>query len=165
MEENKILICIKNNIISSNCMIQSSYKKYIELFYPNNRNSFDYIIEKSENGKPYIKGFCGSISISHSGEFIVCAISNGLIGVDIEKIRYTPYEAISNRFIPIALCSNDDFLRYWVAAETVAKAENINLLGSLRQNGCIEKVTYLNFLKDYYFCYYGKATAFILYLQ
>lgn len=42
---------------------------------------------KGENGKPYIKGLPVHYSISHAGDFVVCAFCEKEIGIDIEKIR------------------------------------------------------------------------------
>ena len=38
-------------------------------------------------GKPYAAGLPVNFSISHSGDYAVCAISGNEIGIDIEKIR------------------------------------------------------------------------------
>lgn len=47
----------------------------------------DVTLENSENGKPYLKGCDLSVSISHSGNGVVCALSKKEIGIDIEAIR------------------------------------------------------------------------------
>lgn len=50
-------------------------------------NSSAIQFNKNEFGKPFIKnlpGFC--FNISHSGEWVVCAIDNEEIGIDIEEI-------------------------------------------------------------------------------
>lgn len=44
-------------------------------------------ILRDEHGKPYIKDSNLHISISHSGDFAVCAIDEKPIGIDIEQIR------------------------------------------------------------------------------
>ncbi len=51
----------------------------------------------SEYGKPYVKGLNTYFSISHSGDFVVCAVSDKEIGIDIEKIREINPE-VSKRF-------------------------------------------------------------------
>ena len=45
-------------------------------------------IYTAENGKPYIKNLPVFFNISHSEDFVVCAVSDEEIGIDIEKIRY-----------------------------------------------------------------------------
>ncbi len=44
-------------------------------------------IYKNKNGKPYIENKNIYFNISHSNDYVVCAISNNEIGIDIEKIR------------------------------------------------------------------------------
>lgn len=42
---------------------------------------------KTEKGKPYAIGLPVHFNISHSGDYVVCAVSDKEIGIDIEKIR------------------------------------------------------------------------------
>jgi len=54
-------------------------------------------IIKNKYGKPYIENLDLFFNISHSKDFVVCAISKNEIGIDIEKIRETK-ESIINQF-------------------------------------------------------------------
>ncbi len=45
------------------------------------------IFKKTENGKPYAVGLNIFFNVSHSGDMVVCAVSDRKIGIDIEKIR------------------------------------------------------------------------------
>lgn len=45
------------------------------------------VIDTKKSGKPYAVGFPVEFSISHSGKFVVCAVSDKPIGVDIELVR------------------------------------------------------------------------------
>ena len=48
----------------------------------------DIVFYKNEHGKPYLKDLPCYFNISHSGDFVVCAVSEkNEIGIDIEKIR------------------------------------------------------------------------------
>lgn len=47
----------------------------------------EIVISYDKNGKPYCKNSPLFISIAHSGDLAVCAVSEKNIGVDIEKIR------------------------------------------------------------------------------
>ncbi|MBZ9636383.1 4'-phosphopantetheinyl transferase family protein [Clostridium sp. FP1] len=59
----------------------------------------DITFEKNLYGKPYLKGYPKfKFNISHSGEFVVCAIDDKPIGVDIEKVKYIEYEEIAESF-------------------------------------------------------------------
>ncbi len=56
-------------------------------------NSLDYYI--NEYGKPYLKNINIFFNISHSFDYVITAISNNEIGIDIEKIRKTPLNIIN----------------------------------------------------------------------
>jgi len=45
------------------------------------------VLENAEDGRPYLKGCDLFVSISHSHEGVICAISEDTIGIDIERIR------------------------------------------------------------------------------
>ena len=48
----------------------------------------DIEIGYGENGKPFITNLENvHFNISHSGDFVVCAVSNNAIGIDVERIR------------------------------------------------------------------------------
>ncbi|OEG16257.1 hypothetical protein BCR23_05050 [Enterococcus quebecensis] len=40
---------------------------------------------KTEYGKPYLDGSRLQFNISHSGNYVICGVSNGCLGVDIEE--------------------------------------------------------------------------------
>ena len=40
-----------------------------------------------ENGKPYVEGAPFHVSVSHSGPYVVCAVDEKPLGVDVEVIR------------------------------------------------------------------------------
>lgn len=55
--------------------------------------------EKNKYGKLYLKYFPKlDFNISHSGDFVVCAMDNNPIGIDVEKIKYIEYEKIAKEF-------------------------------------------------------------------
>ncbi|MPM34651.1 4'-phosphopantetheinyl transferase Sfp [bioreactor metagenome] len=59
----------------------------------------DIIFETNIYGKPYLRNYSDfHFNISHSGDFVICAIDNKPIGVDIEKVIPLEYEAIANNF-------------------------------------------------------------------
>ena len=66
-----------------------------ELLVKNNvsYNSLDYYI--NEYGKPYLKDYNIFFNISHSFDYVITAISNNEIGIDIEKVRQTPIKTIN----------------------------------------------------------------------
>ncbi len=50
-------------------------------------NESEIKFARTENGKPYLVNSDIKFSISHSKEYVVCAVSSDEIGVDVEKIR------------------------------------------------------------------------------
>jgi phosphopantetheine--protein transferase-like protein len=66
----------------------------------------DPVVHRTERGKPYIAGESGiGVSVSHSGEWVVCALTEGKVGVDIEHHRQSGENNISKieeRFSQIA---------------------------------------------------------------
>ena len=61
--------------------------------------SKNIIFNKNEFGKPYLKDYQNfNFNISHSGDFVVCAIDDKPIGIDIEQVKYMEYKDIAERF-------------------------------------------------------------------
>ncbi|MCB2354682.1 4'-phosphopantetheinyl transferase family protein [Clostridium estertheticum] len=59
--------------------------------------------DKNQYGKPYLKGQPKfNFNISHSGDFVVCAIDDIPIGIDIEKVKYIEYEEIAQSFFSVS---------------------------------------------------------------
>lgn len=81
--------------------------------------------ELSPAGKPYAKDLPIYFSISHSGDFAVCAVSNSEIGIDIEKIR-TVNSRTYERFCTESEAeyintSENGFFRIWTLKEAFFK--------------------------------------------
>ena len=64
-----------------------------------------------EYGKPYLQDADVQFNISHSGDMVMCAVCDGPVGVDIERIR--PY---SSR-IPVRIMSPEEKKAYDAAAD------------------------------------------------
>ncbi|TCN25189.1 4'-phosphopantetheinyl transferase family protein [Mesobacillus foraminis] len=62
-------------------------------------NNEQILIHRNAYGKPYISlGRDFHYNISHSGEWVLCAISHAEIGIDIEEIRPIEYMEIAREF-------------------------------------------------------------------
>ncbi|WP_459500588.1 4'-phosphopantetheinyl transferase family protein [Bacillus sp. C1] len=62
----------------------------------------DIKFQKNEYGKPSLKEYPEfHFNISHSGDFVVCAIDDKPIGIDIEEIRHIEYEEIARNFFTL----------------------------------------------------------------
>lgn len=61
--------------------------------------NLDIVFERNRYGKPYLKDHpYFHFNISHSGEYVLCAIDNKHIGIDVEKIKTMEYEDIAKNF-------------------------------------------------------------------
>lgn len=85
------------------------------------------VITKDEYGKPFLENCNKYISISHSGDYAVCAVSDSPIGIDIEKIRNVSLK-ISEKFCNAKELvyinekdSNKRFFKIWTAKESAFK--------------------------------------------
>ncbi len=88
-------------------------------------STFDYEIEYVSNGKPVYRNQDIHFSLSHSGSYVVCAVSDKNIGVDIEGIRRNAIK-VAKRFFTTAECEwiGSDvhrFSRIWTLKEAYAK--------------------------------------------
>ena len=104
------------------------------LYYLGFKNYFLKDVRLSEFNKPY---FDNSIdfNISHSGEFVVCAISlAGSIGIDIEEIKPIVFTELQMFFsdnecnkIEQSHNSTISFYKYWTQKEAFLKAIGMGL--------------------------------------
>ena len=85
------------------------------------------VLARGEHGKPYFSGGGPEFSISHSGNYWVLAISDGTVGVDLQKEQPCKSEAIARRhFHPqeYQWLKDGDFNRFfdlWAARESYVK--------------------------------------------
>jgi len=85
----------------------------------------------NDHGKPFVEDLPIHFSISHSGKFVFCAVSDLPIGADIEIIRPVDFN-IAKRF-----CTEDElnyiqsdpnrFFELWTAKEACAKLDGRGL--------------------------------------
>lgn len=98
------------------------------------QDTFSYRYGK--NGKPYLENCSAYFSISHSGDYVLCALSEKEIGCDIEKIKeYNP--RIPERFFTqkeIRRLGDDNkelFTRLWTLKESILKKDGTGISGGL----------------------------------
>lgn len=93
----------------------------------------DYTFSYNENGKPLLDFCC--FSISHSGEYSVCVVSEDPVGVDIELVRPI---SIKNDYRLFTLeeiqyvnsdenLHNNRFFEVWTKKEAYIKMKGLNL--------------------------------------
>lgn len=90
------------------------------------------ILSADEKGKPFIKGASCYVSISHSGEAVLCGISGHPMGVDIEKICDIP-QTIAQK-VGTTFESEEQFFRFWTAAESYGKLYGKGVWWALKQD-------------------------------
>jgi 4'-phosphopantetheinyl transferase len=97
----------------------------------------EIIFDKNKFGKPFLKGsFNFEFNISHSGKWVVCAIHNNPIGVDIERVLPIDFD-IARRFFTESeyniLLNKLDlekvpfFYELWTLKESYIKAAGMGL--------------------------------------
>ncbi len=95
----------------------------------------EVLVEKTKEGKPYLKDFSVFLSISHTENLCLIALSKSPIGIDVEKVKSIDWMKISNRFFNkeesnylMDECSPNTFFRMWTEKEAYAKLLGIPLL-------------------------------------
>lgn len=123
----------------------------------------DYKIEecpeilRDEFGKPYLKDCELHFNVSHSGEYLVIAISEKPVGIDIQEpknIRDGMYRKVvqPEECVLIGEDRQEDFLRLWTLKESFVKAEGKGLRISMKDY-------YFEVENDRYFVNYGGQRA------
>ena len=99
----------------------------------------------AENKKPYINDI--SFNISHSGDYVVLAISKKAIGIDVEIIKnhfdYDPLAEVCFTQNERKLITNlENFYTFWTRKEAILKATGEGLIDNLLDIECIaDKIT------------------------
>ena len=101
--------------------------------------------------KPYFNDSI-DFNISHSGEYVICAISlTNKIGIDVEEIKSIPYEDFTNNFSLkewgeiLKTDGFNGFYKYWTQKEAFLKAIGMGLNIPLKDAEIIDnKITWQN---------------------
>ncbi len=99
-------------------------------------------IVRDEHGKPRLsRHLARHFSLSHSGEWAVCALGESPLGIDIERAREVRAAALAARYFTpqeaalVERLSGEErqraFFRLWTAKESVLKAQGTGLSGGL----------------------------------
>lgn len=85
----------------------------------------EIVFSKNKYGKPFANGTNAHFSVSHSGDLVICAVSEKEIGTDIEKKREIRLDA-AKRFateseIDYIGNSTDSFFEIWTLKEAYFK--------------------------------------------
>ncbi len=120
----------------------------------------DLVLTKDGFGRPLLNE--GYISISHSGDYKVVAISSKKVGIDIEKHRDINFKRIVSRFFKnTEISSLNEFFELWVKNEAYLKftGEGLTKTGT---NNNYNKSRLYTFIEGYSMAIYSddKKCAF-----
>ncbi len=85
----------------------------------------EIVFATEKQGKPFAEGISIHFNISHSEDFVVCAVSDTPVGIDIEKIRPVNLKTAKK------FCNEDELLYifgYMPAEEDLTETTDIDLL-------------------------------------
>lgn len=98
------------------------------------------ILVYDENGKPHVYKENGDeveFSLSHSGDYVACIISDKKCGIDIEKHSNRDYSKIAKRICTekelTKVCDEKAFYTLWTLKESVLKAVGLGLALDMRK--------------------------------
>jgi 4'-phosphopantetheinyl transferase len=103
-------------------------------------HSASIVFNKSENGKPYLDNRKVHFNLTHSGNWVVMAMAEAEVGIDIELIRPINYRIAERFFSPAEVRTlnskmNNDKLEYffelWTLKESYLKLIGTGLTRSL----------------------------------
>ena len=105
----------------------------------------ELVMGYGEKGKPYLRDYPLFFNLSHSGEYVICAVSDREIGVDIQKCSDTNVMGIAKRFFveeecrALEACGTGEerqqcFFRLWVRKEAYGKLLGKGILGVVSVN-------------------------------
>lgn len=114
----------------------------------------------NEFGKPYAKNVDAQFSVSHSGDAVICVVSDNDVGIDIEKIRDVRFKT-AERFATVQELeyigeNKERFFEIWTLKEAYFKCIGTGLDSTIRNisfriNGnkieCSEKGFEFQFIK------------------
>jgi 4'-phosphopantetheinyl transferase len=131
-------------------LLKYGLKSIQKEFYPNN-------LKFNSNSKPYLDAENLEFNISHSGNIVVCAISDRYeIGIDIEILKDIDImdfrgQMTQNEWNKVIYSNNisSSFFNYWTQKEAVLKAHGSGIIDVLKSFEIIDNGTKLN--KSYFF--------------
>ncbi len=96
--------------------------------------SCNFEFKYDENGKPFLEGCPLYFSLSHSGDFVAVAISDKLVGVDIQEMREVNYDSRKlvfneedEKLFQKSQNQKDAFYSLWTIKEAVFKFDGTPL--------------------------------------
>lgn len=109
------------------------------------KKPIELVMDYGEKGKPYLREYPLFFNLSHSGEYVVCAVSDREIGVDIQKCSAMNIIRIARRFYSeeecraLEACETEEerqqyFFRLWARKEAYGKLLGEGIFGVVSVN-------------------------------
>ena len=118
----------------------------------------DGILSHLDSGKPIVSGRDDiKISLSHSGEYLVIALSSEEVGIDIQEKKGVDFQKIATRY-GFTASTLDEFYAKFTLSEAQAKKSGQGLAPTLHQADLIDGKTY-SFIPNYTLSVVGKGEA------
>lgn len=105
-------------------------------------------ISKTAFGKPYIVSeglYPIEITLSHSGEYAVCAVSSENVGIDVEEMKTPPMEVADiafglaeKEYLNNAADRSEAFYTVWTRKEALLKKMGCGLVDEITQMNVVE---------------------------
>ena len=120
-----------------------------------------------ENGKPYLKNSSTFFNISHSGNYVVCSVSESEIGCDVQTVeKYNPriaerfFTESEKLFLQKSENPSEDFTRLWAMKESVLKKTGEGITGGLNTfsfENCLAESRFVKFGYHFKVCRFPDA--------
>ena len=115
------------------CLVAELLVRYA-LFRQYDLYGSDIVFGCGDSGKPFLTGSEIRFNISHSGEWVVCAVGDSDMGIDVEEIKAIDFRSVYQRFSEREvqfLDSIEDkalpFYRIWTLKESYVKYNGFGL--------------------------------------
>ena len=116
----------------------------------------DIKIGAKDSGQPFCENFNIHLSLSHSGDYAACAVSDAPVGIDIQKIvpynRKTAEKVCSAPELSAIENSGDtaaEFIKLWTKKEAVLKKSGTGVICSMKD--CLDGQAVKTFRVSDYF--------------
>lgn len=144
-ESRKKVICHKKEIDKKRCVCSEILIKELGSFFLE-LDKDNLKLQKEKNGKPYFADTNYSISISHSGDYVIGIISDAKVGIDIEKMSDLEWNTANHIFSvedleyiqgqehiekELTETQNERFFEVWTTKEAYAKMCGTGLTKSI----------------------------------
>ena len=174
----QIFICSRDRIVDAEKTILSQGRKFADKYgfcIPDK-------IVRTANAKPCFAGSELFFSVSHSGSYWVCAVSNAELGIDLQQYQSCRMELIAKRFFHpkeaawVKGKGREAFFLVWTAKESYVKftgegiTDDFAAFSVVDDKGNIDVcnhavLQHIPFLEDYALCICmpGRATVEVVY--